>query len=146
MGWKQLQDGSLRIDGQRFDNPRDSFERAVNAYLEQNDGERPPSEEISLQFGWPLSTRIGEPRPFSDAACRNHLDWICNAHTRALAVENGNTPAELDIIAGNVLRWAGYFGIPITDAERNIAKRLGIEVPTCPKLEDDRLRHRRLGF
>lgn len=121
MGWRSI-GKDVEPDGKPFTDPVDAFERAYNAYLERQ-GEPPES-----QLGFPIPTRVMDREPENSHATRNLLDWCFDPYTQRMALEDGNTHEELDQIASGVLKWAVRWHTPITDGERNVAKRLGIDV------------------
>lgn len=142
MAWAKV-GNDFEPDGAFFEDPIDTFERKYNAERARGIVD---NDEISLENGWPLSSRTMERRPTGKEETRNLLDWYFSWRTQEMASENGNTPEELDKLAREALLWAACFEVPITDAERNVARRLGVQVDHLAPLPDTRLRHHRLGF
>ena len=139
MGWISIGDDNFEPDGKPFESPRDSFERAYNDALARGI-EEPDPEEL------PLSTTIADPKPTAEANCRNALDWFFEPYTQEKALEAGNTHEELDHLAKGFLTWGAYYGVPITDAERNVANRLGVNVEHLGRKVVTRATAHKLGF
>lgn len=145
MAWKDNPDGTIDPDGTPFDEPADSYERRYNQFL-QEEGRAPDRHEMDVSEGWPLTSRAAEPKPRSAEEARRILDAFHSPHFQDQALTAGNTHEELDKISKDALTWAAYHRAPVTAGERNLAKRLGVEVDSCPDVQDDRIRHHsRLG-
>ena len=142
MAWTKVGD-DYQPDGASFNPPRDSFETRYNQVLAEGRG---IPEDFSLHSGWPIPSGFMERRPDGQADTRNLLDWFFDSWTQYLARENGNSDSEMDSLAREALQWAVVLNVPITDAERNVARRLGVGVDHLARQEDHLLRHRRLGF
>lgn len=138
MGWVKV-GNDVEPDGKPFESPRDTFEQAYNDRLDKG-------ESVEDLDGLPLSTRTMERKPENEAATRNLLDWFFDAYTQSQAISAGNTHEELDQLAKEGLTWAGYHGIPITDAERNVAERLGVNVKHLGSKPVTPSTSHRLGF
>ncbi|MNX94014.1 hypothetical protein D3C86_1262290 [compost metagenome] len=136
MAWIRV-GNDIEPDGQPFEDPRDSFERTFNAVLAR--GGVPDVEEL------PLSTRIMERDPESPEAARNLLDWFFDPFTQDKALDAGSPHEELDHLAREAFRWAIKYGVPITDPERIVAKRLGVAAEHLGRKALTRSTYHRLG-
>ena len=142
MAWAKV-GSEIQPDGGPFEPAADSFETKYNAELAKG---KVDNDNLSLENGWPIPTGFMEQRPSGEGEVRQMLDWLFNSRTQEMARENGNTDEELDRISKDALNWAAYFKVAITDSERNVAKRLGVNVDHLPQLPDTMLRHRSLGI
>ena len=124
-------EGCYEHDGKPFDPPDDSFEREYNQRLK--DGDDLEDEIFDPVHGWPVSMRSYTSK-FRDAAhVRSAMDQFFGANFQRMCLGSGNTPAELDELASRLLTHAAKLRAPVTDRERVIAKRLGIDVEANPR-------------
>ncbi|MNK93485.1 hypothetical protein D3C87_1136470 [compost metagenome] len=92
-----------------------------------------------------MSTRIMERDPESPEAARNLLDWFFDPFTQDKALDAGSPHEELDHLAREAFRWAIKYGVPITDPERIVAKRLGVAAEHLGRKALTRSTYHRLG-
>lgn len=122
-------------NGLPFENPCDEYERTYNARLEANPASV-EGEVFDPINGWPMSTKNYQQPPTSDEQMRHNLNLFFDANHQHRCLAAGNTPQELDLLAKRLLTFAAMRGIPVTDRERTIASRVGVDLDANPRLRE----------
>ncbi|MNL43730.1 hypothetical protein D3C87_1662570 [compost metagenome] len=87
-----------------------------------------------------------ERDPETPEATRSLLDWFFDTYTQEKAIEAGTPHDELDLLAREVLHWGAKYHVLISDAERNVAERLGVDVAHLGRRVVTAATFHRLGF
>jgi hypothetical protein len=128
------QDGHYEPDGHPFEAPADSFERVYNHRLAV-DPEGTKDAVHDPHNGWPISMRAFTTKPAT-----KHLRAVMNQffedRYQHAALEAGNSPEELDTLAKRLLAFAAMDGLPVTDRERTLAERLGVDLSGAPREQE----------
>lgn len=133
MAWKSI-NGRTQPDGKPFAKPADSFERVFNERLDANPRTATDPDVVFDPInGWPLSTRNYQAQPASSKLLRRQLDQFFDPQYQSRCVEAGNTPQELDMLAKRLLAHAVMLDCPVTDREKVVATRLGVNLGALPR-------------
>lgn len=119
-------------DGTPFAPATDSFENAYNVQLAMHGADGLPAN-LSPTNGFPFSTRNFQAVAGGAKTLRPTMNYYFDPGVQRDALASGNTPDELDMLAKRLLAHAVMCDCPVTDRERAMAERLGVNVLALPR-------------
>lgn len=137
MPWVEHAEGHHVPDGP-FEPPLDSFDKVWNYRLKIDGPEACAEAVLDPREGWPLSTRNFSEKPASVDDLVSQLATFFEPSYQQLCLQAGNTDQELDTLAKRLLAFAAMLDAPVTDRERQLAKRLGVDLDANPRREESR--------